>query len=215
MSHVEDNMEAVLAALPGLCEPAAVRAPEAENHADLMRRCQGGDEDAFAELVRRYQPRVGSVVRGILRHSNDCDDVTQQVFTKVYFALKRFNFQSAVSTWIYKITVNECYDHLRKQKVRHAKILADLSEQEAAWIENHDPGDGAPSLARQVETRELADKLLARVAVDDRVLLVLKEVEGYAVREVAAIMGLNENTVKVRLFRARQALVSAWRKKRV
>lgn len=217
MSHVGDDMEAVLPALGAVCEPAPALAPVAEDHAGLLRRCQNHDEGAFEELVRRFQPRVSSVVRGILRRSNDCDDVAQQVFTKVYFALDKFNFQSAVSTWIYKIAVNECYDYLRKQRVRKATILADLSEQESAWIENLDVHGmaGAASLARQVELRDLADKLLARVSVEDRVLLVLKEIEGYAVREVAAIMGLNENTVKVRLFRARQALTAVLRKKRM
>ncbi|MGH9476986.1 MAG: RNA polymerase sigma factor [Terriglobales bacterium] len=210
-------MEAVLPAPIAVDAGACEATPVGENHAGLLRRCQQREAGAFEELVRRFQPRVSSVVRGILRRSNDCDDVAQQVFTKVYFALDRFNFQSAVSTWIYKIAVNECYDYLRKQKVRRATILADLSEPEAAWVENFDVQGqtGVAGLARQVEVRELANKLLARVSAEDRVLLVLKEVEGYAVREVAAIMGLNENTVKVRLFRARQALTAALRRKRI
>ncbi|MGH9412446.1 MAG: RNA polymerase sigma factor [Terriglobales bacterium] len=218
MSHVSPDMEGVLPAVAAATTHAGLAlAPELDEQAVLMRRCQGGDEAAFEQLVRRFQPRVSSIVRGILRQSNDCDDIAQQVFTKVYFALNRFNFQSAVSTWIYKIAVNECYDHLRKQKVRRAKNLADLSEQESAWVENFDVQGhmGLASLARQVEMRELANKLLARVCAQDRVLLVLKEVEGYGVREVAAIVGLNENTVKVRLFRARQALLAALRRKRV
>lgn len=218
MRHVSPDMEAVLPAVAvATTHPGMVLAPEADTHAALLRRCQGGDDTAFEELVRRFQPRVSAIVRGILRQSNDCDDIAQQVFTKVYFALNKFNFQSAVSTWIYKIAVNECYDHLRKQKVRRAKILADLSEQESAWVQNLDVNGhlGVAGLAKQVEVRELADKLLARVCAEDRVLLVLKEVEGYGVREVAAIVGLNENTVKVRLFRARQALVTALRRKRV
>ncbi|TAN21805.1 MAG: sigma-70 family RNA polymerase sigma factor [Acidobacteria bacterium] len=218
MSHVLPDMEAVLpAAAAAVTHPGLVLTPEADGQAALLRRCQGGDDAAFEELVRRFQPRVSAIVRGILRQSNDCDDIAQQIFTKVYFALNKFNFQSAVSTWIYKIAVNECYDHLRKQKVRRAKILADLSEQESAWIENLDVNGhlGVASLAKQVEVRELADKLLARVCAEDRVLLILKEVEGYGVREVAAIVGLNENTVKVRLFRARQALLTALRRKRV
>ncbi len=210
-------MEAVLPVLTAVQDAVISAAPEQEGQARLLRRCQQRQEGAFEELVQRYQPRVSAVVRGILRRSNDCDDVAQQVFTKVYFALDRFNFQSAVSTWIYKITVNECLDHLRKQKVRPSTILADLSEQEAAWVENLDVRGqaGLPSLARQVELRDLAGKLLERVKSEDRVLLVLKEVEGYGVREVAAIVGLNENTVKVRLFRARKALLAALRRKRV
>ncbi|HXE30398.1 MAG TPA: sigma-70 family RNA polymerase sigma factor [Terriglobales bacterium] len=212
-------MEAVLPSLP-VAEAAAgaVRsAPAQEAHFTLLRRCQRHDPGAFDELVRTFHARVFSTIRAILRNSNDVEDLAQQIFTKVYFALDKFNFQSAVSTWVYKIAVNECYDHLRKLKVRRSTILADLSADEAARIENLDVAGmaGTASLERQVETRELAEKLLARVSVDDRILLILKEVDGYSVREVAQLLGLNENTVKVRLFRARQALMQAVKRRRV
>jgi len=220
MSHVAEDMEAVLPGLTGVAAPGsapAVGAAAQDVQFALLRRCQNREEGAFDDLVRRFHPRVFSVIRGILRNSNDVEDIAQQVFSKVYFALDKFNFQSAVGTWIYKIAVNECYDHLRKQKVRKSTILADLSLEESARIENLDVlGEaGVAGLERQVEMRELAGKLLARVSLEDRVLLVLKEVEGYSVREVAEILSLNENTVKVRLFRARQALVSAVEKNRI
>lgn len=125
--------------------------------------------------------------------------------------------RKSVTTWIYKIAVNECYDYLRKQKVRKATLLADLSEEEAARVENLDVMGqaGVASPERQHELRELVAKLLARLNSEDRILLILKEIEGYSVKEVAAIMNLNDNTVKVRLFRARQALLSALARKRV
>lgn len=214
MARVRKDMEAVLPAL-GAAAPAL--APAWEEQFALVRRCQGGEAGAFEELVRRFQPRVFAVIRGILRNSNDVDDIAQQVFTKVYFALNRFNFQSAVGTWIYKISVNECYDHLRRQKSRKTTLLADLTEDEAARVENLDVlgQAGVAGLGREVEMRELAEKLLQRVSPEDRVLLVLKEVEGYGVAEVAAILGMNENTVKVRLFRARQSMLTAIRRRRV
>jgi len=229
MADVANDMEAVLPGLGGLGDAPATVAPglaptldagvaRTDPLAELVRRCQNGDdESAFDELVRRFQPRVFSAIRGILRASNDVEDVAQQVFTKIYFALDSFNFHSAVSTWIYKVTVNECYDHLRKQKVRKVAILSDLSEEESARMENFDRAahDGQPGLERQIALRELAGKLLARLSAEDRVLLVLKEIEGYSVREVAEILNLNENTAKIRLFRARQALLAALNRKRV
>jgi len=220
MGDVGKDMEAVLPAL-GQSSSAAARAvapsPATEAQATLLRRCQAREVGAFEDLVRVFQPRVSSVVRSILRNSNDAEDISQQVFTKVYFALDRFNFDSAVGTWIYKIAVNECYDHLRKQKVRKASILADLSEDEAARVENLDVSGmaGVAGLDKQIEVRDLAEKLLRRLPPEDRVLLILKEVEGYSVKEVSEMVSLNENTVKVRLFRARQALVTAWRRKRI
>ncbi|MGH9482336.1 MAG: RNA polymerase sigma factor [Terriglobales bacterium] len=220
MADVEDDMEAVLEGVVGARAAEAAAPVHASIHDAqfaLMRRCQRREAGAFDELVRCFHPRVASVIRGVLRHSNDCDDIAQQVFAKVYFGLDKFNFQSGVSTWIHKIAVNECYDHLRKLKVRKAVILADLSEDEAARIENLDVHGqaGGATPERQHQVRELAEKLLARLDSEDRILLVLKEIEGYSVREVAAILKLNENTVKVRLFRARQALLSALARKRV
>ena len=219
MSHVPPNMEAVLTGRATLAgSPAALPTGIEEQlraqHFELLRRCQRRVPGAFEELVHGFQPRVASVIRGILRNSNDAEDIAQQVFTKVYFALDKFNFQSSVATWVYKIAVNECYDHLRKQKVRKVAILADLSLEESARIENSALAASA-SLESRIAERELAAKLLARLDLDDRVLLVLKEIEGYSVHEVAEILGLNENTVKVRLFRARQALLDALKKNRV
>ena len=84
----------------------------------LVRRAQSGDESAFREIVERYQSKVFSIIHGIVRQRNDVEDIAQQVFTKVYFSLGNFDFRSSLVTWIYKITVNECFDYLRKKKLR-------------------------------------------------------------------------------------------------
>src|SRR5271154_5254231 len=102
----------------------------------LVRRAQGGDEAAFRQLVEKYQSKVFSIIHGVLRNRNDVEDIAQQVFTKVYFALKGFDFRSSLVTWLYKITVNECYDYLRKQKVRKLTYESDLSEDEARRVGN-------------------------------------------------------------------------------
>lgn len=216
------------ASMPAGAPAAAVErslalTPETEAQFALMRRCQADEPGAFEELVRHFQPRVQSAIRGILRNSNDAEDIAQQVFAKVYFSRARFDFRSAVATWIYKIAVNECYDHLRKQRVRRAVLLADLPEEEAARIANLDPATqpgpsfraAPPGVARQVETREIAALLLAAVSPEDRILLVMKEVEGHSIQELSAILGLNENTVKVKLFRARQKLLAMVKRKRL
>src|SRR5258708_35793834 len=84
----------------------------------LVRRAQAGDESAFQEIVDRYQNKVFSIIHGIVRQRNDVEDIAQQVFAKVYLSLKSFDFRSSLFTWIYKITVNECFDYLRNRKVR-------------------------------------------------------------------------------------------------
>src|SRR5271165_2235805 len=112
----------------------------------LVQRAQTGDEAAFREIVERYQSKVFSIIHGIVRQRNDVEDIAQQVFAKVYMSLRNFDFRSSLITWIYKITVNECFDYLRKRKVRKLVYESDLSEDEVRRVENSEPGD-RPDLA--------------------------------------------------------------------
>jgi RNA polymerase sigma-70 factor (ECF subfamily) len=176
----------------------------------LVRRAQSGDETAFQELVEKYQSKVFSIIHGIVRHRNDVEDIAQQVFAKVFFSLRNFDFRSSLITWIYKITVNECFDYLRKKKVRKLVYESDLSEDEVRRVENTEPSvDRAPAADSTLARRDYILKLMSRVSEEERALLMLKEVEGYSVEELADMMSMNENTIKVKLFRARQKLVKA------
>ena len=176
----------------------------------LVQRAQGGDEAAFREIVERYQSKVFSIIHGIVRQRNDVEDIAQQVFAKVFVSLKSFDFRSSLITWIYKITVNECFDYLRKRKVRKLVYESDLSEDEVRRVENTEPSvDRQPPADSTLARRDYVLKLLTRVSEEERMLLMMKEVEGYSVEELAQMTGMNENTIKVKLFRARQKLVKA------
>jgi len=178
--------------------------------AALVRRLQKGDEMAFRELVDRYQNKIFSIIYGILRNHNDAEDIAQQVFAKVYFSIRSFDFRSSLLTWIYKITVNECYDYLRKKKVRKLVYESDFTEEEAKRMERSEtPTSHGPSIDAALSHRDLVVKLLGKVSEEDRHLLLMKEVEGHSVEELAQMTGLNENTIKVKLFRARQKLLKA------
>ena len=176
----------------------------------LVRRAQAGEEAAFREIVERYQTKVFSIIHGIVRHRNDTEDIAQQVFTKVYFSIRKFDFRSSLVTWIYKITVNECYDYLRKRKVRKLVYESDLSEDEVRRVEVSEPAvDHKPPVDAHLARTDYLAKLLERVSEEERTLLMLKEVEGHSVEELAEMTGMNENTIKVKLFRARQKLIKA------
>ena len=181
---------------------------------ELVRRAQADDKAAFEELVHRHQHRVFAVAGGILRRREDVEDIAQQVFVKAYFSLKRFDQRAAFSTWLYKITVNECWDLLRKKKVRPLVYESDLSEEQArqygAPEKNH---PGKPDISETLEARQQVELLLEGLDERDRMMLILKEVEGFAVEEIAQILALNANTVKVRLFRARRRIVSQAKKR--
>src|SRR3982074_236999 len=139
-------------------KPVAAKAAGATDDRQLVRLAQAGDKEAFDELVRRHQHRVFSVAGGILRRREDVEDIAQQAFVKAYFSLKRFDQRAAFSTWLYKITVNECWDLLRKRKVRPLVYESDLSEEQARQY-------GAPE-ERSAAVPDISDKLVDRQRVE-------------------------------------------------
>ncbi len=186
--------------------------------AELVRRAQGGDVAAYEELVRTHQQRVFAVVGGILRWREDVEDIVQQVLIKAYFSLRRFDQRSAFGTWLYKIAVNECWDYLRKKKVRRLVYEADMSEEQVRQLDGiSETALGAvkprEDAGRRAEQRDLLDRLLGELDKRDALMLVMKEIEGFSVEEIGAVLDLNVNTVKVRLFRARGRLVQIYRKR--
>ncbi len=189
-----------------------------EEERQLVRRAQRGEVSAYEELVRKHQQRVMAVVGGILRRREDVEDVVQQVLIKAYFSLRRFDQRSAFGTWLHKIAVNECWDYLRKKRVRRLVYEADLSEEQSRLLDTvSERASGAArpreDAGRQTELRDLLERLLGELEEKDRLMLVLKEVEGFSVEELGQMMNLNVNTVKVRLFRARGRLTKLYRRR--
>jgi RNA polymerase sigma-70 factor (ECF subfamily) len=193
---------------PGTATGNAGTAKGGAHDRELVRRAQANDREAYEELVKRHQQRVFAVASGILRRHEDVEDIAQQVFIKAYFSLKRFDGRAAFSTWLYRITLNECWDLLRKKKVRPLLYESDLSEEQSQRIASAENADGAgPDILQRLETRQRVEMLLAGLEERDRLMLILKEVEGFSIEEIAEVLDLNANTVKVRLFRARRRVV--------
>jgi RNA polymerase sigma-70 factor (ECF subfamily) len=189
---------------PGV-KPAA---PGTGDERAMVRQAQKGDKAAFEILVHRHQHRVFAVARGILKRQEDVEDVAQQVFVKAYFSLKRFDQRAAFSTWLYKITVNECWDLLRKRKARPLVYESDFSEEQSRqYTATEREATKGPDTGDRMAMRQQLETLLSQLDKRDRAMLILKEVEGFSVEEIADSMGLNANTVKVRLFRARKRIV--------
>jgi RNA polymerase sigma-70 factor (ECF subfamily) len=214
MAHVPKS-EGLQLPLAAEAEKVSGGTPRRGDDRELVRRAQQGDKEAFEVLVRRHQGRVFAVAGGILRNREDVEDIAQQVFLKAYFSLKRFDQRAAFSTWLYKITVNECWDLLRKKKVRPLVYESELSEEQAHLYQSTEEKAGhAPDVSEQMETRQQLDRWLEYLDERDRVILVLKEVQGFTVEEIAETMGINGNTVKVRLFRARQRIAEQIRRRK-
>jgi RNA polymerase sigma-70 factor (ECF subfamily) len=178
----------------------------------LVRRIRAGDEAAFAELVGRYQSPIFSLIWGILRDPNHIEDVAQQVFAKVFFSIGQFDSRSSLYTWIHKIAVNECYDFLRKKRARKIVCECETLAADDQISPLKSAMDCTPAVEDRLEQRDLALRLLEELSPEDRSLLLLKEVDGHSVEELAAMTGMNENTIKVRLFRARKKATDAARR---
>jgi len=210
MANVSKHMAATAPALAVSLD----RAGRQEEDRELVRLSQAGNESAFEDLVRRHQQRVFALVNGILRRPDDVEDVAQQVFLKAYLGIRRFDQRAAFSTWLYKIAVNECWDYLRKKKVRPLVYEADLSEEQVSRLDGIVSADRPPEGPNdRAEARELLERMLDTLPDQDRQLLLLKEVEGFSVQELAEILKLNVNTVKVRLFRARGRIMDVYRRR--
>jgi len=164
----------------------------------LVRRVKSGDQAAFRDLMERYQAKVHSIVYGILHNREDAEDIAQQVFTKVYFAIKDFDGRCLLLTWICRIAINECYSSLRKRRV---KLVQEIDGPEHAGNQ--------PPVDRRLADRDYLNKLLARIPADDRALLIFKEVEGHSIGELAQMTGMTDSAIKIKLFRARHKLVEA------
>jgi len=195
--------------------PSAGAAAGASDERQIVRRAQKGDKAAFELLVQRHRHRVFAVARGIVKRQEDVEDIAQQVFVKAYFSLKRFDQRAAFSTWLYKITVNECWDLLRKRKARPLVYEADFNdEQFSQYSAIEREAENGPDASERLANRQQVDDLLDQVDPRDRAMLVLKEVEGFSVEQIAESLGLNANTVKVRLFRARRRIVEYARREK-
>jgi RNA polymerase sigma-70 factor (ECF subfamily) len=210
MANVPKNVVTAAQAVPLVLAEEPVRQDDRE----LVRLSQGGAVQPFEELVRRHQHRVLSVVTRILHRKEDAEEITQQVFLKAYTSIRRFDMRSAFSTWLYKIAVNECWDSLRKKKVRPLVYESELSTDQVNQLDTFARADRSTSNPdERAQARDLVERLLECLSEEDRGILLMKEVEGLSVQEIAGIYGLNVNTVKVRMFRARATMVETYRKR--
>ncbi|HEX8175666.1 MAG TPA: sigma-70 family RNA polymerase sigma factor [Pyrinomonadaceae bacterium] len=176
---------------------------------ELVARVRSGNESAFEELFNRHRRRVSLIASRFFRQREQVEEIVQESFTKAYFALNDFyNEQEAsFAAWLARIAYNSCYDELRRQKRRHENALSDVSEEDAAWLEDNLRAGGAEGdVEGTAVTRDLADKLLSRLSAEDRMVLVMLDAEGLSVSEIADSTGWSVSKVKVRAHRARASL---------
>src|SRR3989339_289556 len=147
---------------------------EIDDDFSLIKRFIEGDETTFRTLVYRHKEKVRNIVYLTMNYSDSVDDIAQEVFITVYKNLKKFRFESQFTTWLYRITINKCKDHIRKMKIRNFfTSVKDITEEPAY-----------NSSAEKGELKEVVHKAIARLPEKLRVPLVLKDIEGFSYQEI-------------------------------
>lgn len=187
-----------------------------DNDLELVERIQNGDRDAFKDLVERYQRKVYSICYGMLKDSESSLDVSQEVFIKVYRYLDKFNKNSSFYTWLYRITVNMCIDHIRKNsRVRRVEYDDRISHDGDIEGDEHilpsRLGLHPDKVYGRKELRQKMLEALETLTEKHRTILIMREVEGLSYEEMADVLNISKGTVMSRLFHARRYFQEAIR----
>ena len=174
----------------------------------LVIRCQGGDNQAFDELVTHYRGKVYAMIVNMIRNDADAWDLAQDVFVKAWKALPKFEARSSFYTWLYRITHNVTYDWMRKKKITAGTEFDDQVALDA------EPGaHTSPNPVRQPddsiqggELKAQIDRAIQGLSADHRQAILLKEIEGLSYQEIADVTECSIGTVMSRLFYARKKL---------
>ena len=179
---------------------------------ELVGLARAGDEAAFAEIVRRYSPRVFRVAGRFFRQRSLAEEAAQEVFLKAFTQLDSYEGRGSLEGWLTRIATTTCLNLLRSARRRPEAAVADLTEDEEAWLDSR-LADVAVERHHSVESSliaaDLADRVLETLAPDDRIALMLIDGEGASIKEVAEATGWSESKVKVQAFRARRRMRAA------
>ena len=177
---------------------------------ELVERGREGDRDAFRELVERYQRRIATLAFGMLRNREDALDVVQETFAKAYQRLDRFKGDTSFYTWTYRIAVNLCIDHQRREaKLPHAALEprdGDRADDPlAALPDATEHGDPYQS-TRDAEIARALATAISELTPEHRAVILLREVDGLSYEEISRVLDCPKGTVMSRLHYARRQL---------
>lgn len=176
----------------------------------LIEKAKEGDPSAFNQVVLAYRKRILGTISRLIGRPEDVEDVAQEVFVRLYYSLDQLRAADVFEPWLYRLTVNAAYDYLRRVKRRHESRMADMSETQVVMADSAAGGKRSADEERKRRIKDLVEALFEHVSEEDRILLTLKEVEGLSLKELERIYSVNENALKVRLFRARQRVLKAY-----
>ena len=185
---------------------------EQSSDLELARTARDGDESAFAEIVRRYSPRVFRFASRYFRQRELVEEAAQEVFLKAFTELDSFEGRGSMEGWLTRITTNTCLNLLRSMRRRPELTVSDLTEDENTWLDEK-LADAATerhqSNERSLAAADLAGRVLETLSADDQLVLTLIDGEEMSIKEVAEMTGWSQSKVKVQAFRARRRMRKA------
>lgn len=175
--------------------------------AELVQAVLAGEEAAFALIFERHRRFVVHLVSRFFNRRDLIEELVQQSFTKIYFSLKdyRGEQQNSFSAWISRLTVNVCYDELRRRQRRPENLFAELSNEDTEYVESI-VEKNCLNNEKTFADKDLAEKMLSGLDAKDRLALTLYHGEELSIAEVAKMVGWTESNVKTRLMRTRNYL---------
>ena len=179
---------------------------------ELTRLARVGDESAFAEIVRRYSPRVFRTAGRFFRRREQVEEAAQEVFLKAFTELDSYEGRGSFEGWLTRIATNTCLNLLRSARRRPELSASELSEDQGAWLEDRLAGAAVErqrSEERGLVAADLAERVLDTMSSDDRLVLMMMDGEEASVKEVAEATGWTESNVKVKAMRARRRMREA------
>lgn len=179
-----------------------------QEDAALVRAFQAGDKASFDELVLKHKDRLFNLCFRFLGNYQEANDSAQEVFVKVYRSLKRFRFESAFSTWLYRIAVNTCKNKLRSSEYRHKKKMVHLDnpgilEGGTGALEIRDETQSPLLELEKKERLNLIRRAIDSLPAEQKMVVVLRDIAELSYEDIAHITGDSLGTVKSRLSRAR------------
>ena len=167
---------------------------------ELAARCRAGDADAFEELYRQHARRLYGLVLRMVGSADEAEDLLQEVFLQAHRKLAGFRGDSSLGTWLYRLAMNQCLDHLRGRQGKMGRATGSLDDEEAA-----EPAAPAPVVPAAISRMDL-ERAIALLPPGARAAFLLHDVEGFEHREIAGILGVSEGTSKSQVHKARMKL---------
>lgn len=176
------------------------------DESDLVRRSLARDDQAFRTIMSRYNRRLYRIARGIVRNDSDAEDVVQEAYVKAFMHLSNFRGESSLATWLSRITINEALGRLRRKRAMRETVQVEDQRFQAEIIPfpQMTTDDNPEKTMAQRQILKLVEQATDNLPENFRLVFVTRVIEGMSVEETAEILGIQPETVKTRLHRARK-----------